>query len=161
MNIEIIPLLSEHQEFLWEMLYQALFVPKGQEPFPHNIIHHPEIKKYAQNWGNKNDTGLMVVDSQTGEKIGAAWFRLFTKENKGFGYIDDHIPELAMALKQDYRGKGIGTKLLTELLNKAKRNYKAISLSVEIENPALKLYERFGFKQISQIDTSLTMIKNF
>jgi hypothetical protein len=85
-------MLSKHQEFLWKMLYQALFVPKGHKPFPQGIIHHPDLSKYAKNWGNKNDIGLIAIDGQTKEKVGAAWLGLFTKENKGYGYVDDAIP---------------------------------------------------------------------
>ena len=79
-NIKIESMLRKHQEFLWKMLYQALFVPKGDKPFPQGIIHHPDLSKYAKNWGNKNDIGMIAIDGQTKKKVGAAWLGLFTKE---------------------------------------------------------------------------------
>ena len=160
MNIKFESMLSKHQEFLWKMLYQTLFVPNGDKPFPQGIIHHPDLSKYAKNWGNKNDIGLIAIDGQTNEKIGAAWLRLFTKENRGYGYVDNDTPELAMAVLKTYRGKGIGSMLLKELINEATKKYNAISLSVEVtNNPAMKLYKSFGFKTSTRIVDSLTMIK--
>jgi ribosomal protein S18 acetylase RimI-like enzyme len=69
-------------------------------------------------------------------------------EDKGFGYVRDEIPELAIAVTPDFRGQGVGTELLKQILNTAKINYPAVSLSVRANNPVLGLYERTGFIKI-------------
>jgi GNAT superfamily N-acetyltransferase len=80
--------------------------------------------------------------------IGAAWLRLWLNDDKGFGYIDDSIPELAIAVLPEYRGKGIGTELLMNILASAQSIYPAISLSVRANNPVVNLYQRLGFTKV-------------
>lgn len=48
-----------------------------------------------------------------------------------------------------YRGGGIGTAILTELLAEAQRAGKAVRIHVEPTNPALRLYTRLGFRLIA------------
>jgi ribosomal protein S18 acetylase RimI-like enzyme len=91
---------------------------------------------------------LGCVASINTTAIGVAWLRLWLGEDKGFGYVKDGIPELAIAVVPDYRGKGIGTNLLTQILGVAKIKYPAVSLSVRANNPVLQLYERTGFIKI-------------
>jgi ribosomal protein S18 acetylase RimI-like enzyme len=55
---------------------------------------------------------------------------------------------LAIAVLPDYRGQGIGAKLLTQILDTAKMKYPAVSLSVRSNNPVLRLYERTGFLKV-------------
>ena len=54
-----------------------------------------------------------------------------------------------MAVLPEYRGQGIGTKLLMRLLAAAKGQYADVSLSVGSGNPAAHLYERLGFEVVS------------
>ncbi len=148
------------EPFLWEMLYQALFIPPNATPLPKEIIFQPELAKYVQNWGFDEDRGLIAVleDGQT--LVGAVWLRMFTSNNPGYGYINDSIPELSIAVLAKYRGQGIGTKLLTKLLSQVKNQYSAVSLSVSPKNPAFRLYHRFGFKVVTQQNNSLIMKKD-
>ncbi|MEM9509197.1 MAG: N-acetyltransferase [Cyanobacteria bacterium P01_E01_bin.35] len=145
--------------FLWEMLYQALYVPPEASPLSREVIFQPELAKYVENWGiQKDDIGLVaVLTNQT--PIGAAWLRMFKSSDPGYGYIDDHTPELSIAVLPEYRDRGIGTKLLTILFAEIKSSYSAVSLSVSVNNPALHLYHRLGFEVVSQDDNSLTMKK--
>lgn len=149
-------LKDEDEPFLWEMLYQALYLPEGQAPLPREVIYLPELARYVQNWGSAGDCGFMVIDSLTEKPVGAVWVRLLTKNNKGYGYVNDDTPELGIAVLPAYRGQGIGTQLLTHLL-KSPCGKSSISLSVSIDNPAVRLYERFGFKVVSKSNESLLM----
>jgi ribosomal protein S18 acetylase RimI-like enzyme len=65
-------------------------------------------------------------------------------------HIQNDIPELAMAVIPNYRGKGIGSKLLTRFLTVAKQNgIQQINLSCRTDNEAaIRLYERHGFTKI-------------
>ncbi|MEA5574663.1 GNAT family N-acetyltransferase [Calothrix sp. UHCC 0171] len=143
------------------MLYQALFVPPDTTPLPKEIIFQPELAKYVQNWGLNEDQGLIAVleDGQT--LVGAVWLRIFKSNNPGYGYIDDHTPELSIAVLPQYRDRGIGTKLLSELFSQVRNQYSAVSLSVSSNNPALRLYHRLGFEVINRQNNSLTMKKDF
>lgn len=97
-------------------------------------------------WGRVGDSGCVAMRGV--EALGAAWLRLWPGDDKGFGYISDEIPELAIAVIPHYRGKGIGTKLLVQVLDQANGQFPDISLNVRQGNAALRLYERAGFIKV-------------
>lgn len=144
-NYRIRPATAGDEPFLWEMLYQSLHV-EGQEPFPRDVVNHPSIARYVKNWGRKGDLGFVAVDARSGQPVGAVWSRLANEDGQGFAYLDERTPELGIALLPEYRGRGLGTALLEQLLEAAEKLYPAISLSVSPNNPALRLYKRMGFE---------------
>jgi GNAT superfamily N-acetyltransferase len=144
--------------FLQEMLYQAIYVHKGEDQFPREIIHLPEIWHYISGFGREHD--YCFVAEFDGELVGAIWSRLFSADEKGYGYVDESTPEVSMAVDYAYRNRGIGGQLLKTMLAKMKSlNYKAVSLSVDIENYAYQLYLKNGFEDVHRVDKSMTMIK--
>jgi ribosomal protein S18 acetylase RimI-like enzyme len=151
------PIASTDEPFLWEMLYQALYVPEGSPPFPREILSQPEIRRYVENWGRADDLGFVALTQTTRQPIGAAWIRLLKGENHGYGYIDDYTPELTIAVVPVWRGRGIGTALLERVIEAAQSSYASISLSVSRDNPAIRLYRRLGFEALCFSGTSLTM----
>lgn len=145
--------------FLWEMLYESMYVPEGNEPFSRDIIHDPYLSKYVEGWGRDGDLGSIAVNSE-GESMGSITARFFNSNNKGFGYVSDYIPELGMAIMPRFRGKGMGTALMQALFDQLKeKDIKQVSLSVDPGNlAAVTLYKRFGFKEVGMVDTSVTMV---
>lgn len=158
MSYLIRPLEPSDEPFLWEMLYQAIYIPPGTTPLPKKIIYQPEFAKYVQNW-QTSDIGLIAVLESNQTAIGATWIRLLNINNPGYGYINDKTPELSIAVLPEYRNQGIGTKLILDLLKRVRDLYPAISLSVSSDNPALRLYHHLGFEVVSKSDNSLTMKK--
>lgn len=149
------------REFLWEMLYQAIYTPEGEPKPSRDILKEPQIAQSLDGWGREGDTALIAVDSDN-KPVGAVWVRLFDETNKTYGYIDSQTPLLGMALLPEYRGKGIGTALLGEMLRITKEaGYGAVSLSVNPKNPALNLYRRLGFKKVGIDGTSWNMMVKF
>jgi GNAT superfamily N-acetyltransferase len=144
---------------LWEMLYQAIYVGKGETPPAREIVQRPELAQYVQGWGRPHDLGFAAVDETSQAVIAAAWQRLWRGDERGFGYVNEETPELSVAVLPEHRGRGIGTALVTRLLDAARTRYGVVSLSVAEENPALRLYERLGFKVVGRSGTSLTMKK--
>jgi ribosomal protein S18 acetylase RimI-like enzyme len=78
---------------------------------------------------------------------------------RGTDTFSDETPELGMAILPEYRGRGIGTAIIQRLLDLATTAYAAVSLSVSVEDPALRLYERMGFERAANYDSSLTMLR--
>lgn len=156
MNYNLQPLTVSDEPFLWEMLYQAIYVLEGELPPSREIVYEPDLARYVQDWGRAGDCGFLAIDPTTGQCIGAVWLRLFTGANKGYGYIDNDTPELSIAIAPEYRGQGIGTQLLDHLFA-SKCGQSTVSLSVSADNSARRLYERFGFAVVSEIDGSITM----
>ena len=112
-----------------------------------DVREQPQLARYATAWGRNGDFGCIADRGTTA--VGAAWLRLWLGEDKGFGYISDEIPELAFAVLPDYRGQGIGTQLLMQVLNMAKESFPAVSLSVRSDNPVVRLYQRSGFVKVA------------
>jgi len=138
------------EEFLFDMLYEALFVPPGYDPFPRSVLEKPDIRHYVERFGTRpGDIGFVAVVG--GEPIGAVWVRVI----EGYGYVDDETPELTIAVKPDWQGRGVGSALMDRIIAGVPR----ISLSSDTRNPATGLYERFGFAPVVEDGTSVTMLR--
>jgi ribosomal protein S18 acetylase RimI-like enzyme len=150
--------------FLWGMLYEASYAAENGVADVAALRARPELARYVEGWGNRTDLGVIAVDDDAREPVGAAWLRLLTREAKGYGYVDDGTPELAIAVLPGHRGRGLGGRMLGELLDAAAGSFAAVSLSVRADNPARRLYERTGFRVVGGTDagdasvgTSVTM----
>lgn len=132
----------EDEPVVWEMLRYA-----SHEASLESIQKQPCLACYASNWGKTGDLGCIAEKDKL--SIGMAWLRLWSAETKGYGYINERIPELAIAVLPDFRGRGVGTQLLIHILEMAKSHFPGVSLSVRASNPVLKLYERVGFNRIT------------
>jgi ribosomal protein S18 acetylase RimI-like enzyme len=134
--------------FLRDMLRHALY---WRERVPGSLT-----SRYVRSWGRPEDTAVIALEG--GFAVGAAWYRLFTAEEPGYGFVDESTPELAIAVVPSKRGHGIGEKLLTSLMDRAREaGYESLSLSVEPENPSRKLYERHGFEVVDRGEDAWTM----
>jgi ribosomal protein S18 acetylase RimI-like enzyme len=160
LNYTLRPITAADEPFLWEMLYQAIYIPEGTPPLPREIINEPEIARYVRDWGQPDDIGVLAIDEISPQAIGAVWLRLLKNKNKGYGYINDATPELSIAVLHEHRGKGVGTQLMSRILSIAGNKYEAISLSVSEENPAMRLYSRLGFEIDGKDGTSVRMKKS-
>lgn len=63
---------------------------------------------------------------------------------------DDEIRLIDIALLPEYRGQGYGGQLLRELLDDAQRQRLPLRIHVEMNNPAMRLYERLGFEKVEE-----------
>jgi precorrin-4/cobalt-precorrin-4 C11-methyltransferase len=140
-NLVIQKLAIADQAIIWEMLRYA-----AHESSVAAVKEQPALARYAIDWGRVGDIGY--VATVAGKPVGAAWLRLWTGEERGFGFVAAEIPELAIAVLPDYRGRGIGTRLLNQVLTMAKDQFTAVSLSVRSDNPVVQLYERMGFVRV-------------
>jgi ribosomal protein S18 acetylase RimI-like enzyme len=153
------PLTPADEPLLWEMLYQAIHVPDGCPPPPRDVVRRPELSRYVRGWGDEDALGFVAM--QDGDAVGAAWLRRLTGALAGYGHVNDETPELTVALLPQHRGRGLGTRLLTCLLEAARIRYPAVSLSVSSDNAALRLYRRLGFVDAGQSGSSLTLVLAF
>ncbi|WP_172196589.1 GNAT family N-acetyltransferase [Saccharibacillus qingshengii] len=145
--------------FLWEMLFESLYAGEGREPFDRSILEEPSMRKYVEGWGRQGDFGV-IAETPDGTPLGSATARFFGAADHGYGYVAPDVPELGMALLPGSRGRGIGTSLIRHLLDGLReRGVKRVSLSVDPGNePAMKLYRRFGFQEAGREGTSITMV---
>ena len=144
---EEIPLLDD-------FLYEAIFIPEGVPAPPKSIIGHEDLQVYVRDFGKKADDRCLVAEVD-GKIVGAVWTRVMDD----YGHIDDRTPSLAISLYKEYRGQGIGTDLLKQMLDKLHQGgYEHVSLSVQKENYALRMYRRAGFKDVEDRGEEVLMV---
>jgi ribosomal protein S18 acetylase RimI-like enzyme len=68
------------------------------------------------------------------------------------------ITLIDIAVLAEYRSSGIGTQLLKDLLKRGVNARKPVKLQVFKSNPAVRLYERLGFSQVSEQSMYFEMI---
>ena len=156
--MEIRELTTEDAAFLGEMLYAALdWRADGELPPPEWVLAHEQVAMYHVEWGRAGDAGY--VGEEAGRPVGAVWYRFFTESEHGEGYVDDQTPELAVAVVDDCRGRGVGGRLLEAMHERARRDGIArVSLSVDSENPARRLYARLGYVDFEPGDGNDRMV---
>ena len=112
---------------------------------------NPDLARYVEGWCREGDRGL-VAELDADVWVGAAWLRLWSAGDRGYGYLSETIPELAIAVLPDYRAQGVGTALLARVLQQARNHYPAVCLSIRADNPALRLYQRLGFEPVADTE---------
>lgn len=141
---------------LEDFLYEAIFQRDEDNLVSKEIIKKPELNVYIDNFGQINDNCL--VAECDGKIIGAVWTRII----EGYGSIDQKTPEFAISLYKDYRGKGIGTNMMLEMLNLLKeKGYQQASLSVQKDNYAVRMYKKVGFEVFEELEGEFLMLYKF
>ena len=144
---------------LRNMLYEAVYWRGIERPELEKGLARPEISKLLADWGRVGDVAVIAQEHCT--PLGAAWYRFWDDENHSYGYVANDVPELAIGVLEQARGRGIGRLLIERLLNEARRSgITRVSLSVERDNPALLLYEVIGFQVVGFVGNAYTMVAN-
>ena len=144
MDYEVRHIRQDEWPLLEDFLYEAIFVPEGFEgEIPRSVIYDdPKCRATFEEFGALPDDRAVVavVDDKV---VGACWVRT-TDE---YGHIDSETPSFSISLYAPYRGQGIGGAMMRRMLEDLREaGYARASLSVQKENPALRLYERLGFR---------------
>jgi ribosomal protein S18 acetylase RimI-like enzyme len=140
------------------MLGEAFAWRTGNTAAARERLSEPHLARYVEGWGRPGDLGVIATDD--GVPIGAAWCRLFTEGDHGYGFVDERTPEITVAVRNSARGRGIGTALMDALVREARaRGHVRLSLSVEEDNlHALSLYAHLGFRRVGQNENAWTML---
>ena len=136
--------------FLWAMLLRASREDEDPSATVERAMTSPGLVRYVAGWGRPGDLG--VIASVGGVDVGAAWARLLVgDERHSPAFVDEATPELAIAVAAGFEGRGIGSALLRTLLDQLRGRAGAVTLNARDDNPAIALYERFGFVPIGEI----------
>jgi GNAT superfamily N-acetyltransferase len=157
--IELRPATDADVEHLKRALFEAVaWNPERELPPYECAIAHPELVRYHDGWGRHGDLAVIADDDDV--VGGVSLCRLFTDEDHGHGYVDPETPELAVAVWNGHRGEGIGTLLMDGIEEAARAaGFSQLSLSVDADNPARRLYERLGYAQLTVDDGGVRMLK--
>ena len=154
MEYTIREIQKQEYPLLDNFLYEAIFISEGIEPPSKTIIASSELQVYVEHFGElKDDWGLAAeID---GKVVGAVWVRIMND----YGHIDDETPSWAISLYKEYRGFGIGTAMMKEMLALLKSHgYSQVSLSVQKANYAAKLYLKVGFEIVRENEEEYIMV---
>ena len=139
-------LMPEEVNLLNTFLYEAIFIPDGVDPPPREIIDQPELQVYIEDFGNK-EGDIALVAQVDDAVVGAVWVRIMND----YGHIDDETPSFAISLLKEYRGYGIGTALMRQMLSELRNcGFKRASLAVQKMNYAVRMYKKVGFEIVDE-----------
>lgn len=101
-----------------------------------------EVSDAVRLWNDYIDKGLSITALYKKKPVGAANLYMHDVEKLS------HQALFVIIIDEKHRGMGIGTLLLKEIYKLAKkRGVEILHLEVYEKNPAVRLYERFGFKK--------------
>lgn len=154
MQVQIRTLRNDEIALLKEFLYEAIFIPDGVTPPPKDIVEKPELRVYTDDFGTRRGDNCFVAEIDS-KVVGAVWTRIMND----YGHLDDDTPSFAISLYKDYRGQGIGTRLMKEMLSFLKiQGFKKASLAVQKVNYAVRMYEKVGFLTVDENDEEYIMV---
>lgn len=154
-NYTIRPLRTDETCLLRDFLYEAIYIPEGVEPPSKGVVDLPELKIYIEDFGKKKGDCCLVAELN-GKVIGAVWTRIMND----YGHVDDETPSLSISLYPEYRSKGIGSRLMSEVIELLDRKgYNRVSLSVQKANYATNMYLKLGFKIVKETAEEFVMVK--
>jgi len=106
------------------------------------MMDRREVEDAVRLWTHYIDKGLSITALYKKKPVGAANLYLHEVEKMA------HQSLFVVILDEKYRGKGIGTLLLKEIVKLGlKRGLEILHLEVYDKNPAVRLYKRLGFKE--------------
>ena len=156
MSYSIREMRKEEYSLLSDFLYEAIYIPDGTAAPPKSVITCPELQVYIADFGNSKHDKALIAEVD-GNIVGAIWARIMND----YGHIDDETPSLAISLYKEYRGRGIGTEMMKEMLSLLKtHNYKRVSLSVQKANYAAEMYRKIGFDIVRENEEEWIMVCN-
>ena len=153
-GVMIRKLCSKEVDLLKDFLYEAIFIPEGEEPPARDIVERPELRIYYDDFGQGPADHCLLAEVD-GRIIGAVWTRIMND----YGHVDDETPSFAISLFSDYRSQGIGTRLMKEMLSLLKdHGYRQASLAVQKANYAVRMYRNVGFEITDENDEEYIMV---
>lgn len=146
LSFELVATTEEDRTYIKRVNFLADVMGDETKPATQDMVE--DAKHYVGRWNPEN--GGFVAYDQFGIPAGAVWLSWGDDTSRGYGHVEEGIPELAIGVEGRYRGQGVGTLLLGAAIELARElGAPGISLSVSKHNPrAHKLYREVGFEDL-------------
>ncbi len=136
-------------------------VTAADEPFLHRVYASTRERELALvPWSDEEKAAFvnMQFDTQARyyqEAYAGASYEVIEVDGMPAGRLymttwPSEIRIVDITLLPEHRGRGIGGALLRQVLEQGRASGRSVSIHVELENPARRLYERLGFAEIAQ-----------
>jgi ribosomal protein S18 acetylase RimI-like enzyme len=156
--LSIRPLWRREYPLIGHFLYEAIHRAEGEAPPPLSILDDPSLSHYIQGFGRVGDYALAAEVHD--KVVGVVWVRLFDPEDPGYGYFTRETPELCIAIEGPFRNRGLGRQLIEEMCKVLLHaGYGKVSLSVQKESRAYRLYQSLGFLVAEERGDAYVMVR--
>ncbi len=123
--------------------FEALNLPENELNNLLEFQFQAQNLDYEKNYPQASNDVILYKNEPAGRLI------ISTEDN------DLHLIDIAVL--SEFRGRGIGTKILQWLFEQSRRTKLPIRFYVEKINPAFRLYERLGFKTVADVTSHFQM----
>jgi GNAT superfamily N-acetyltransferase len=149
---------AEDLAFVEDMIVAACFPPTRALPTVDEARRFPHAVRWFDPPIGVSDIAV-VADAEGIGPIAAAVGRRFEKADPSWGVVSADVPELALAVASEHRGKRVGEALLRGWLDELRtRGFTSASLTVSVHNEhALRLYARCGFREVTRDERRVRM----
>ena len=138
-----------------EALLEALFVQSHAAEFAALQLHEAALQQLlAMQYRGRNMTYAAQYPKASDEVVcvdGVAVGRMTVNRSA------EQVRLVDIVLREDQRGRGVGSVLLQRLMQEASAAGVPLRLDVRVGNPAARLYERLGFVATSTDGANLSM----
>jgi ribosomal protein S18 acetylase RimI-like enzyme len=149
-DISFRPVAEGDYEFLYQVYASTREVEMAMTGWPPQQVEeflrmqsHLQHTQYMQNYPGASFEIIRYRGSQIG--------RLYVHRRA------DEIRVIDIALLREFRRRGIGSHILGRIIEEADRRRVPVRLHVEANNPAMSMYERFGFRTREEVGVYLFM----
>lgn len=139
-------------EFEWKKYKEIRLNALKNDSIAFGSSYEEEKDREDEVWRTRIKDALFALNSEN-EPVGLLAFLFNTRVKT------KHRADIfSVFVTPEYRGIGIGKKLMNEALRMIKENKKVIKVNLTVnplQIPAVKLYESFGFKMIGKLSKEL------
>lgn len=116
-----------------------------------------EFSRYTLGEPRRGDFGWVAETGK--EAVGVVWARYLPPDDPGCGFLVADAPEVSLWVRDDWPGRGLGTVRLRRVQDGARARWvPRISLSVEADNDAKRLYLAEGFVEVPGRESDGVMV---
>ena len=140
-TIALRPAAAADRDFLFRLYASTReeeLAPVRWPPGMKETFLRQQFEARARDYESRSNAGENLIVLGDGQPVGQLWVERSHGE----------LRLLDVALMPEHRGAGLGTSLLTQLLNEAREHKVPVRLHVLSHNPARRLYERLGFSAV-------------
>jgi hypothetical protein len=157
-NVRIRAIETEGSQMLREYLRLSIFVRPGDPPAA-DVVSRQEIARYVDGWGRRGDDAVAAIDAASGADLGAAWLRLWTPPTSATASSTPRRRSLVSRSGPSTAAAGSARRCCTRCWRAPRIATPRRPSASAQNNPAVRLYERLGFRVVAVAGGSLTMVK--